>query len=349
MTVRLAALAATLAALSSPGPVQAAQPADALAPCRAQIAQAREVLLAHFRDIQKNSGFAVEIQERIDGDLSTLRPEDKPQNWTLDDFVTMARVVATLDASLVDAALTPAGRDWSNLRGAAEAFITSPADGTKQPVGLYVPATYDAKHPTPLVILLHGRQQTEEDMLAYSIFRDLADRTGAIIVAPFARGDIQYADPAPADIYQAVDRARAAFSIDPKRVYLAGYSMGGFGVFEVGPSHPEVWAGFLSIAGSMTNDDKASVVDRFAGKPVYVVSGTLDSDIPNAYARLTVQSLQDAGIEARYYEQLNGTHHLQSIYPAVAKAWMDMLNGVRGQGGRPALPLAMPGLPAHPI
>ncbi|HXM18048.1 MAG TPA: PHB depolymerase family esterase [Candidatus Tumulicola sp.] len=347
MLTAVAVVAAALVSLAAPAASQAANASDALAPLRAQISRAREVLLAHFKDIQKNSGLAVEIQERLDGDLSALYPEDIPKNWTVDEFMTMARVVATLDASLVDAALTPQGRDWSNVRGAAEVFVTSPADGTKQPVGLYVPATYDGKKPVPLVVLLHGRTQTEEDMLAYPIFRDLAERTGAIILAPFARGDIQYADPAPAEIYRAVEQARSAFAIDPKRVYLSGYSMGGFGVFEVGPAHPEVWAGFLSIAGSMTNADRADVLNRFVGKPVYVVSGQLDDNVPNAYARLTVQWLQDGGIEARYYEQPNGLHHLQSIYPAIVKAWMDMLGGVRGQGTRPA-PLAMPVQPVRP-
>ena len=112
--------------------------------------------------------------------------------------------------------------------------------------------------------------------------------------------------------------------------------MGGYGVYQIGPQHVDRWAGFLAIAGGPTDSDKQAVVTNFVGKPVYVVSGLRDDVIPNSYMRASAQLLRQAGITTGYYEQADGTHSLYTIFPAIERAWSDMLAGVRPRNPIPA-------------
>ncbi len=317
-----------------------------------QMRVVRNELVDHFGDVQRRSGLAVTLETRLDEDAGFVS-YGKTDRLSDSDFREISTLVVKLDTSLVDQLATGKYHAIGAIRGADEVLVKSPADGTMQPVGVYVPAGVDPAKPVPLVVFLHGRTQTDGDMIAGNLIRKLAESTGAIMIAPYARGDIQYADPAPQDVYAAADAAISGFNIDRKRIYLAGYSMGGFGVFEVGPAHADLWRAFLCISGSLTNDDQKAVTKTFGGKTVYVVTGSDDNDIPSEYSKKTADYLSYVGIPVRYYVQSHGTHQLSSIYAVVTQAWKDMLNGINGasiagRGGPQAAPPALPIKSASP-
>jgi pimeloyl-ACP methyl ester carboxylesterase len=307
-------------------------------------------LVTHFDRVVALSGDAVTIESRIDADMPSIDQSFKPRWLDQTEFEQYASELVTLDGSLVDQLATGKLHSIADVRGADEIFVRSPYDQTLQPAALYVPTTYDPAKPAPLVLFLHGKFWTEIDYMAMPFFRQLAESTGAIVVAPYGRGNIQYVDPAPADVYATLDAVLGALNIDRNRIYLAGHSMGGFGVFEVGPQQAKRFAGFLCASGSMTDDDRDAVLRSFTNKPVYVVSGTLDDNIPNSYSVLTVQYLNSAGIPVLYYPQWGAGHSIKVIFPAFSKAWHDMLGGVRPSPGSP-MPGALPAgaaLPAKP-
>jgi pimeloyl-ACP methyl ester carboxylesterase len=316
----------------------------ALAPAAPTLTQRMDAvhweLVTHFAHVVALSGDAVTIETRIDADAPSIEQAFKPKWLDQNEFDQYAGELVTLDGSLVDQLATGTLHPIADVRGADEIFVRSPYDHTLQPAALYVPTSYNPAKPAPLVLFLHGKFWTEIDYMAMPFFRQLAESTGAVVVAPYARGDIQYVDPAPADVYATLDAVVAALNIDHKRIYLAGHSMGGFGVFEVGPRQAQRFAGFLCASGSMTDDDRDAVQHSFKDKPVYVVSGTLDDNIPNSYSVLTVQYLNNAGIPVSYYPELGAGHSIKVIFPAFTKAWRDMLAGTRPSAGMP-----MPGLP----
>lgn len=331
------------APVPSPSP-----PALALVQPRQQIHDARQELVAHFDSVQQRSQLAVLLETRLDEDLAALDDEiSNGPGYSVQDSQQAQLLRAQMTASLIHQLATGSYRELRSARGADEVTVRSPADGLAQPVAIYVPPSYRESVAAPLVILLHGLGGSETDMVAEKFFRELADATGTIVIAPYARGDIQYADPAPADVYAALDAAKTAFNVDPKRTFLVGYSMGGFGVFRVGIVHPDDWAGFMAIAGGPTDDDRQAVLRGFQGKPVYTVSGTEDTVVSNAYVRLVAHLLRNAGIPTGYYEQPHGTHSLATIYPAIRRAWSDMHNGTWPQGALPPVGAA-PAQPMHP-
>ena len=111
--------------------------------------------------------------------------------------------------------------------------MPSRVDRTWQLVAVYVPPLRPAR--APLAIVLHGNPQTEAELLAPPWLRRLADRTGTILVAPYGRGIYDYAEPAATDVYDLLTAVQEALPVDRGRTYLAGYSMGGFSVFKIGP------------------------------------------------------------------------------------------------------------------
>jgi len=328
-------LAIALVAVCWVRPVAAdAPPPDPYATARAVLRAASIELGAHFLDVQKRSGSAPDLQDRIDSDLATVNAPPSPPGWLPGEYADAYANIAALDASLVDQLATGKYHDIASVRGLDDVVIKSPADGTMQPVALYIPKAYDPAKPAPFVVFLHGRGWSEATTLGVPFVRTLADATGAIVAAPLARGDIQYADPAPADIYATVDAVEKAFNVAKQRVYLAGYSMGGFGVFEVASAHADIWNALLCISGSMTNEDRNDIVRAFRGKTVYVVSGVLDDNVPFRYSQITVRWLRESNIATRFYAEAQGSHSMATLRPSMSAAWNDMLGGIRSDSGK---------------
>jgi predicted peptidase len=323
-----ATLAAVLIALASAQHPSVAGPTESL---RAQMGAALNVLAQHFKQIDQRSGLAPALEERLDSDTAGIEMAEKPA-WISDaDFLSYNTTMVKLDASIVDQLASGDYHPLAAIRGADDTAFKSPADGTMQPLGVYVPASYQPDKPTSLVVFLHGRTWSEADMIAAPWVREAADSTGSIIIAPYARGDSQYVDPASTDVYAALDEAKKAFNIDPHRVYLAGHSMGGYGVFIVGPKHPEDWAAIMAASGGMTTETLDTALKGLQHIPIYLVVGSNDQIVPKGYMQQNADLLTRSGIETHYYEDAAGQHAIGTYSATFAKAWRDMLTRVPGQ------------------
>ena len=103
---------------------------------------------------------------------------------------------------------------------------------------VFVPASYTGQTPVPMVMVLHGCSQTEQNMLAETRFRELAERDGFIAVYPFITSFDGLRSPncwgffidqhihegagEAEDLYQIAREVETAFKIDPNRRYVTG-------------------------------------------------------------------------------------------------------------------------------
>lgn len=345
----VAALVAALVALASPPPVSGfGIAADPLQTARGQFDAARKTLAANFKAIDSRSGLAGALQQRLKDDTPGSGQNTKPAWMAAADYADYETNLAKLDKSLVDQYASASYHALTDVRGLDDTVFKSPVDGTMQPLAVYVPPKYDPRVQSSLVVFLHGRTCSENDPLAMPWVRAAADSTNSIIIAPYARGDSQYVDPASDEVYAALDLALHAFNIDRRRIYLAGHSMGGYGVFIVGPKHPENWAAVMAVSGGMTTETVHDSLTGFQGIPVYLVVGSDDPIVPKGYMQRNLQLLQQSGIEAHYYEQAGGAHDIGTISKSYALAWHDLLARVRQRSSTPdrgGVPPS-PGLPA---
>jgi predicted peptidase len=89
-----------------------------------------------------------------------------------------------------------------------------------------------------------------------------------------------------------VDEVTFQFGVDPKRVYLTGFSMGGDGVWALGLAYPEKFAA-LAPVGSWYAD--LSNICALSGVPVWDFNGKEDTLVPPSYAEKITEALKNCG------------------------------------------------------
>lgn len=108
-------------------------------------------------------------------------------------------------------------------------------DGRDRTYVVRTPQRFDSAHPRPLVILLHGRGGSGDNILAQSGFDAKADAEGLLLIAPDALGhpsawrtvfSLDFTDDV-GFIGAIIDSVAPRYAVDSRRIYVVGYSNGG--------------------------------------------------------------------------------------------------------------------------
>ncbi len=133
----------------------------------------------------------------------------------------------------------------------------SAIDGSVQPYGVTVPASYDGTKPTRLYVSLHGRQNNtieSEFMFAFPNSgpgRPPVADNGQIQVDVFGRiNSAGYHWAGEADVFEAIAAVQKRFKIDDRRIILRGFSMGGEGGWHIALHYPDRFAAAEIGAGT---------------------------------------------------------------------------------------------------
>jgi acetyl esterase/lipase len=316
----IALMACAIAGISASSSLAASSPQD-------ELSSAQTRLSVNYETVTRRMGAdqAADLEERLDTDLGWMPDATPPPGYSNDEWHTRVALQADIDSSIVTQVLAGRSAPVAGVQGLVERLVVSRRDGMLAPFALYVPAHLAAD--PPLVVLLHGHPQTDAEILSSQYFRKFADESGAIIVAPYGRGIYDYAAPADDEVYQVADQIAALYHVPPKRVYLAGYSMGGFSVFKIGRLNPARWAAVMAIAGAALGSEIEQVRSAFAHTPVYVITGTADESIPTIYPQNTAIYLNSVGVPTGLYIVPGGTHAIVTLAPMLDSAWHDMLAG----------------------
>jgi poly(hydroxyalkanoate) depolymerase family esterase len=140
---------------------------------------------------------------------------------------------------------------------------------------IYVPTAYTGRAQVPMVMVLHGCRQNNDDMINDTRFNDLAERDNFIVVYPFitsydglrspncwgffldqhihqGAGEVE-------DLYQIAREVESAFTIDPQRRYVTGLSSGGGMAVDLAVVRNEYFAAAGSVEGLPYSEGAASV------------------------------------------------------------------------------------------
>ncbi|MCX7805180.1 MAG: prolyl oligopeptidase family serine peptidase [Planctomycetota bacterium] len=229
-----------------------------------------------------------------------------------------------------EAALTQArvGRQpLAGRKGFIERAYTSSIDGSAQPYLVYVPESCDpakARDGTgyPLVVYLHGYVPSYDKhkwVDRMPEFEAAIGAAGAIMAVPFGRGNTDFVSIGEEDVLDVIAEMKRLYPVDPSRVYLYGYSMGGTGAYTLAGHYPGRFAASVVIAGRtdyyrwrnlrredvhpfkrwlIEQDNPLDLAENIASTPALVYQATGDSIIPPEQPKLLADRLAAIGAGA---------------------------------------------------
>jgi poly(3-hydroxybutyrate) depolymerase len=178
--------------------------------------------------------------------------------------------------------------------------------------GLFKPDNYDPKKSYPLILYLHGANDTISRDIAWyheSIQRD----NPLFVLTPKCTNANQGWGNTWTDVHSAamattlrvLDSLVAKYNIDKNRLYVYGISMGGFGVFSALAKEPEKFAAGYAICGGSSE----KVAKKLLNTPLWIFHGEVDDVVGVQYSRQIYQEIKKEGGKVVRYTEYPGVKH----------------------------------------
>jgi predicted peptidase len=209
--------------------------------------------------------------------------------------------------------------------------------GTPRAYRVYVPAGAKPGAKLPIVLYLHGRGESGTDnqrqignSLGLAIRQNPARFPFIVVFPQIQRGELWVGPPAEMAL-AALDATAKEFGADPKRVYLTGISLGGYGAWYLAAAHPERFAAVAPVCGGLVPpfpldrvraalparivaileapDPYAAYAKAIGKLPVWTFHGDADRTVPVEGTRRIVAALEANGSPVRYSEYPGVDHH----------------------------------------
>jgi predicted peptidase len=202
---------------------------------------------------------------------------------------------------------------------------------------IFIPKNRDPNMKIPVMLYLHGSgargNDNREQLDGFPEWiAEHPERFTFAIVFPQCPEKTFWTAPQIEKALAALDRTVVEINGDEKRMYLAGYSMGGFGVWQTAIANPEKFAALISVAGGVEALGVVSAGDRsllseqvktaeasgdvhraYAGVlknvPAWLVHGDNDDSVPVDQSRKLFAALKNTGNKDANYFELAGADH----------------------------------------
>lgn len=203
---------------------------------------------------------------------------------------------------------------------------------------IYFPKRRDASTKTPVMLYLHGGGSRGDDNRSQvdglgSAIAPVKDKIEFIIVVPQCRKNTYWAASEMTNYaLAALDETVREFKGDQTRLYLAGFSLGGYGTWQIAAANPGKFAALIPVAGGVVGERPIAQRDRelmipellkmldspepykavataIGQTPVWVFHGAKDESVPVEFSRKMVEALKIVGNKnVKYIEYENDGH-----------------------------------------
>ncbi|MEZ0540093.1 alpha/beta hydrolase-fold protein [Fibrella arboris] len=179
---------------------------------------------------------------------------------------------------------------------------------------LYVPKTYTSRNAYPLIIYLHGGSQRGTDLNKLKEYGpphalEQGLTVDAIVASPQCPdGKFWSTDNWFDSLYTELT---TQYRIDPKRVYLTGVSMGGYGTWQTAVAYPNTFAAIAPLCGGC---DDSTQVCQIRHVPVWAFHGTADDLVPFDETARLVRRLKACAGNVRFAELAGKGHDILYLY-----------------------------------
>jgi predicted esterase len=182
----------------------------------------------------------------------------------------------------------------------------------------YLPEGYDKDtHPWPLILFLHGSGERgnnldkvkEQGPLGYI---HQGHPLPFIVITPQCPEDEWWS---PDRLARLLDQVSAQLRVDPKRIYVTGLSMGGFGSFDLGASYPDKIAAIAPLSGG----ESPELAERLKKMPTWIFHGTEDNVVPARFSEDIAHAMEKLGAPVKL-----------TLYPGVGHGGWNVTYGDPG-------------------
>ena len=202
--------------------------------------------------------------------------------------------------------------------------------GRLQPYLLYVPPGYAGGRPTPLTFGLHslGGAWTQFSAFSPNQTKQFGAERGSFYVTPHGRGPSGwYTNEAELDFFEVWRDLARRFTLDPRRVAISGYSMGGYGTYKLGVEWPDLFGrAFTTVgppgygawvppnspsAGQSTNSNL--LLENARSLPYLNWAGTVDELVPYVGVRAQQARFDALGLRSQLWSFPVGHYQLAAV------------------------------------
>jgi pimeloyl-ACP methyl ester carboxylesterase len=199
-------------------------------------------------------------------------------------------------------------------------------NGALRQYGLYLPRTFSWRRPVAATVMLRGSSMTAHSFGAISpnLFRQLGDDNGAVVISPGGRSGFDLFEGATyRDVNADIRDAERLLPIDPDRLAVAGYSMGGYGTYMFAATQPDRFAAAFvvegPVGGAQPSTASAGLPDvipalvNLRAIPIEIYQGDVDANVPITNALAAVKRLRGLGYRYRLDVFPGHTHFTHGI------------------------------------
>lgn len=197
---------------------------------------------------------------------------------------------------------------------------TIDVNGKERSYYLFVPGAIPASGQAPLIVTLHGSGSDGRSLVEE--WKDLAKKEGIILLGPNALSTAGWSlqEDGPGFLHEVIESVKARLPINPRRVYLFGYSAGAVYALQLSMLESEYFAATSVFAGAMPRASYPRI-DRAKRKiPIAIFAGTDDPFFPITMIRATRDALKERGFSVQLKEVWENDSGNDHAYRPVAFA-----------------------------
>jgi predicted peptidase len=251
--------------------------------------------------------------------------------------VKLRGIVTALAALCFFAGLVRAqAKEWEDM---LEKRTYKDKDDKTLPYRLLKPDNYDPKEKYALVLFLHGagecgtdnKAQLKNSVVEFTKDENRKNYPCFLAVPQCPSRNVGWSDfrsktpgKQPSDAarlaLEIVGALQKEFSIDPKRLYITGLSMGGYGTWDIITRNPDLFGAAVPVCGG---GDPAQA-EKIAKIPIWAFHGGKDPVVKPERSREMVEALKKAGGEPKYTEYPDVGHNswVKAYQDADMMAWL---------------------------